>query len=81
MAQTQQVSLSDIRDVTKSELIQSRIDTLLDGYSPFEEVLNSKSNPIALDKGNGKPYDIHDGRHRIYLARQKGYSSVPAIFA
>ncbi|MFO0128231.1 MAG: hypothetical protein ACK54J_13670 [Pseudanabaena sp.] len=77
----QQVALSDIRDVKKSELDDARIKTLLNGYNSFDEVLNSKSDPIALDKGRGKPYDIVDGRHRIYLARQKGYKAVPVIFA
>lgn len=80
MAQTQQVSLSDIESVDKSDLSESRLKTLLNGYSSFEEVLNSKSDPIALDRRSGKPYSITDGRHRIYLARQKGYSSVPVIF-
>ncbi len=81
MAQTQQVSLSDIESVDKRDLSESRLKTLLNGYNSFEEVLNSKSDPIALDRGSGKPYRIIDGRHRVYLARQKGYSSVPAIFA
>lgn len=80
MTQAQQVSLSDIEQVDKRDLKESRLNTLLNGYSSFEEVLNSKSDPIALDRGRGKPYQIIDGRHRVYLARQKGYRSVPAIF-
>jgi ParB-like chromosome segregation protein Spo0J len=47
------------------------------GYSPFDEVLNSRSDPITLDV-TSKPYEIIDGRHRIFLARQYGYSEVPA---
>jgi hypothetical protein len=77
----QQVALSDIREVKKSELDDARIKTLLNRYSSFDEVLNSKSDPIALDKDKGKPYDIIDGRHRVYLSRQKGYKAVSAIFA
>jgi hypothetical protein len=76
----QQVSLSDIEPVKKSELKDSRLRDLLNGHDSFEKVLNSKSDPIALDGKSGKPYKIIDGRHRVFLARQKGYSSVPAIF-
>ncbi len=73
----QKISLLDIRNVSRSELDSHRLNTLEDGYSSFEEVLNSSSDPIKLD--GSKPYDITDGRHRIYLARQKGYSHVYAI--
>ncbi len=72
----QNVSLSDIREVSRSELDSNRLNTLENGYSSFEEVLNSSSDPITLDSGS--PYGITDGRHRIYLARQKGYESVYA---
>ncbi len=74
------VSLDDIEDVYKSELDQGRLDTLQNGYSPFDEVLQSRSDPITLERGGGTPYSISDGRHRIYLAREMGYSSVPAQF-
>jgi hypothetical protein len=80
MPQTQRVSLSEIRHIDRSELRESRLNTLLNGYLPFEKVLESSSDPIALYPGT-KPYDICDGRHRIYLARQKGYSSVSVVFA
>jgi hypothetical protein len=43
-------------------------------------VLNSESEPIALDMSS-KPYKIIDGRHRVYLARQKGYTEVRAVSA
>lgn len=72
----QNVSLSDIREISRSELDSGRLGMLENGYSSFEEVLNSSSDPIVLD--GDIPYDITDGRHRIYLARQKGYSSVYA---
>jgi len=73
------VKLSEIEHVDRSELKDSRLETLENGYDPFETVLRSESDPIALDK-SVKPYTVTDGRHRIYLARQKGYSEVQAIF-
>jgi hypothetical protein len=72
------VKLSDIEHLDRNELKQSRLDTLLNGYDPFEKVLNSESAPIALDMSR-KPYRITDGRHRVYLARQKGYTEVRAV--
>lgn len=73
------VSLSDIESVSRSELSDSRLRELENGHSSFETVLNSSSDPIALDN-KSRPYTIIDGRHRIYLARKKGYSSVNARF-
>jgi len=73
------VSLSDIESVSRSELKDSRLKALENGYAPFDKVLNSSSDPIALEK-NSRPYKISDGRHRVYLARQKGYSSVNVRF-
>lgn len=72
------VKLDDIEDVYKGILSDSRLDTLQDGYSSFDDVVNSRSDPITLD-ASSTPYKIIDGRHRIYLAREKGYRSVPAI--
>lgn len=77
MASKRTISLRDIRNVSVSELSGSRLSTLENGYSSFEEVLESKSDPITLT--GSKPYDIIDGRHRVYLARKKGYSSINAI--
>ena len=71
------VSLSDIEQVSNSELSHSRLNTLENGYDSFDKVLNSSSDPIKLDC-SVRPYRIIDGRHRIYLARQKGYSSIDA---
>lgn len=76
----QQISLSDIEDIPYSDLKQDRLDMLLTGYSSFDDVLNNSSDPVALDKGGGKPYRIVDGRHRIYLARKKGFSTIPVRF-
>lgn len=75
---SQTVSLSDIENVSQSSLSQRRLDTLQNGYDPFDKVLVSKSDPIKLS--GSKPYRIIDGRHRIYLARKKGYSSIQAEF-
>lgn len=74
------VSLSDIESVNRSELSARRLNDLQNGYSSFETVLSSSSDQITLDKSR-RPYQIIDGRHRVYLARQKGYSSVSARFA
>lgn len=74
------VKLSDIQSVSSSDLRQSRLDNLLNGYSSFDQVLSNSSDPIALSKKCNIPYSIIDGRHRVYLARKKGYSSVNVVF-
>lgn len=73
------VKLSDIETVSRNDLNSRRLDTLLNGYNTFDEVLEGASDTIALS-GKSAPYTIIDGRHRIYLARQKGYSSIDAQF-
>lgn len=73
------VPLSDIECVNLSDISESRIRMLENGYASFDKVLNSSSDPITLDKSK-KPYRIVDGQHRVYLARQKGYSSVNVKF-
>lgn len=42
------IKLSDIEPVNKSDLKTSRLDTLLNGYNTFDEVLKSASDTIAL---------------------------------
>lgn len=74
-----EVFLSDIEDINSKDLIDSRIYNLQNGYDPFDKVLNSKSDPITLDDSE-KPYTIIDGRHRIFLARKKGYEKVNVQF-
>ncbi len=74
-----EVLLSDIEDINGKDLIDSRLYTLQNGYDSFDKVLNSNSDPITLDKSK-KPYTILDGRHRIFLARQKGYKKVNVRF-
>jgi hypothetical protein len=73
------VKLSEIESVSRSDLNSKRLDTLLNGFNTFDKVLESAGDPIALS-GKSAPYTIIDGRHRIYLAREKGYSSVNVRF-
>ncbi len=76
----ERVLLSEIENINSGELNPKRIKNLLHGFSPFGQVLKSRSEPVALDGKRGKPYRIIDGRHRVYLARQKGYHFIPAAF-
>jgi hypothetical protein len=62
-----------------NDLEQKKLDAVENSYDSFEDQLNSKFNPIALDKGQS-PYGVIDGRHRVFLDRQKGCKSVPAVF-
>lgn len=71
------VELDLIEPVDRSELDQRRLDLLEHGADAFDVVLHSTSNPIALDLP-GPPYQIQEGRHRVYLARQHGYTHVQA---
>ena len=73
------VRLSDIENVSRNELNSSKLDSLENGYDSFETQLNSRNNPIALDRSSW-PYRIINWRYRVFLARQKGYSSIPAEF-
>ena len=73
------VNLSDIEMVHKSYLENKKLYALENSYDSFETQLNSKSEPIALDC-TSKPYKIINGRHRIYLARVKGYTTVNANY-
>lgn len=72
------VRLSDIEHISQSDLSSSKLDSLVNGYDSFEYQLNNSSNPIALY--GSRPYTVIDGRHRVFMARQKGYNTVPAIF-
>jgi hypothetical protein len=75
-----QVKLSDIEELDLKDLEQAKLHALENSYDSFEDQVNSRSNPIALDM-TSIPYKILDGRHRIFLSRQKGHTSVPAISA
>ncbi|MEZ2236525.1 MAG: hypothetical protein ACBR23_00725 [Microcoleus sp.] len=39
----------------------------------------SHDDPIVLYRGT-HPYELCDGRHRVYLANQRGIKLVPAAF-
>lgn len=75
---TVQIKLSDIEKLDIKDLKQSKLDAIENSCDSFETQLNSRFNPIALDMTSA-PYKIFDGRHRIFLSRQKGYTSVPAV--
>lgn len=80
MATFYQVSLSDIRNVSLSELESSKLQGLENGYDSFDSQVNNCSDANAIALTGSKPYDITNGRHRIYLARKKGWSTVRARF-
>jgi len=71
------IQLSQIKNIDLQDLDEKRLNTLLNGYDPFHIVLNSQSDPITLDISK-IPYDVIDGRHRVYLARKKGFSEINA---
>jgi hypothetical protein len=75
-----QVNLSDIEDLDIEDLEEKKLHALENSYDSFEDQVNSRSNPIALDMSS-IPYKILDGRHLVFLSRQKGHTSVPAISA
>ena len=81
MATFYQVDLSDIESVNYSDLNPNKLDALENSYDSFEYQVNncSDDNAVALSKGGSK-YQIINGRHRIYLARKKGWSSIRARF-
>lgn len=75
---SENIRLNDIESVSRYDLSDRRLDTLLNGHHKFEYLFEnntSLSDPIVIDKSRS-PYVIINGRHRIFLARKKGYSSV-----
>ncbi len=77
MSRITQVQLNEIRHVSQSELNSQRLYILENGIKSFEETINNTSDIITLE--GSKPYDIIDGRHRIFLARKRGLKSVKAL--
>src|SRR3954447_20058843 len=75
--QIKHIPLNAIEQVNIDELKPNRIDILLNGAESFDTVINSRLNPITLD-GPHAPYVIIDGRHRVYLSRQRGDTHIPA---
>jgi hypothetical protein len=78
MSTRQEIRLSDIQNVSRSELSSNKLNALENSHDSFDYQLRRSSDPIALS--GSKPYNIINGRHRVYLARQKNMRSVPAIF-
>ncbi|WP_414549982.1 hypothetical protein [Anabaena sp. CCY 0017] len=76
MADLSPVVLADIETVNKRELKDSKLQQLV---GCLDDALYKSSEPIRIDKTFGKPFKIINGRHRIYLCRQKGYKLVPAV--
>ncbi|MDP5337534.1 MAG: hypothetical protein NWQ28_03040 [Nodularia sp. (in: cyanobacteria)] len=76
MADLSPVVLADIEAVNKRELKDSKLQQLA---GCLDDALYKSSEPIRIDKTFGKPFKIINGRHRIYLCRQKGYKLVPAV--
>jgi hypothetical protein len=73
------VKISDIRVPNRSELIEGKIRSIENSPDSIESLIHSKSDPIALLKGTF-PYEVHSGRHRVYVAAQKGIMLIPAVF-
>jgi len=78
---TETIALSDIESVSAGDLKSSRLRDLENGYHTFSYLFEnnaSLSDPIVVSK-HRRPYVIINGRHRIFLARQKGYRSVQCL--
>ncbi len=72
------IYLNDVEFVNENNLTQTRLRQLENGICSFEDLIYGNcSDPITLGKST-KPYRIIDGRHRIYLARKKGYKKIKA---
>jgi hypothetical protein len=81
MASFFQVELSDIRSASRSDLESSKLNALESSYDSFEDQVNNCREENAICLSGSKPYDIINGRHRVFLAREKGWKSVKARFS
>lgn len=77
--QTVPVKMSDIRVPQRSELNEGKIRSIENSPDSISSLLHSKSDPIALHKGS-PPYEVYSGRHRVYVAAQRGIKLIPAVF-
>ena len=75
------VPISKIQIPKISELNPAKIHALEHSFDSFEAQLNSRSEPIALDMKSGIPYQIINGRHRVFLANKKGIKELDVVFA
>ena len=80
MATFYQIDLDDIRDVPKSELESAKLHALDNSSDSFEYQVNECSDANAVCLSGSKPYDIVNGRHRVFAARQKGWRKIRARF-
>lgn len=76
-----QVNLHDIRDVSISELSNSKLHALDNSYDSFDYQVNNCNSENAVCLSGNIPYEIINGRHRVYLARKKGWKTIKARFA
>ena len=70
--------LTWIEPVAETALLADRLARFRSSVLLFEVLLHQCSEPIRLDVRT-MPYRILDGRHRIFLARQRGLITVPAL--
>ena len=77
--ETRPVKMSDIRVANRSELNEGKIKSIENSPDSISSLLHSKTDPIALHKGK-PPYEVYSGRHRVYVAFQKGIKLIPAVF-
>ena len=74
-----QVKMSDIKVPNRSELNEAKIRGVETAYDSLDTQLNSKTDPVSLRRDTF-PYEVYTGRHRVYVAYQRGYTSIPATF-
>lgn len=77
--ETTPVKMSDIRVPNRSELIEGKIRSIENSPDSISSLLHDERDPITLDKGT-PPYEVYSGRHRVYVAYQKGIKIIPAVF-
>jgi hypothetical protein len=74
---TKPVRISEIKIPNKNELNEGKLRSLENSPDSLESLLQSKSDPIRLE-GQYPPYRVTSGRHRVYLAYQRGIGVIPA---
>jgi hypothetical protein len=62
------------------DLKQPKLLALHNSFDKFEAQLNSVRDPIALDLRSGIPYQIINGRHRVYMAHKMKLKELKVIF-
>ncbi|MCC3569174.1 MULTISPECIES: hypothetical protein [unclassified Microcoleus] len=77
--ETVPVKMSDIRVLNLSELNPAKIRAIENSSESLSSLLHDQDDPIVLYRGT-PPYELCDGRHRVYLAEQRGIKLVPAAF-